>query len=753
MEVAEPIDNGRYRLIELLGEGGMAAVYRAWDTRLSAWRAVKVLSPRAAASASIRSRFLDEARVLARLQHRNLLVVHDVGFDGDRPFIVMELVPGGSLMDVVEKEGPLHPAFACKLMAAVLDALQVAHDNDVVHRDIKPHNIMLAADGTPLVADFGIARLGGDLETNRTRTGATMGTLAYMAPEQRTHARKVDGRADIYAAGNTLFTLLTGREPFDLFALADDDPQLAGIPSSLLEILRRATQHDPADRYPTASAMAQALREVEPELADLEGGVVDLPAPTQWDSSPPASTTASTFALDEEAPPTPPAKNHRFPVWGYLLAGLFLAGSFAGATLCAGIVALTALPGGDDAPPPPDGPAPVTKQPVAPSPAVDPIDLGPSSVEGPPRPWTEIGDDPLDPTELASWLERMLDERVPALEACAAEQDLAAVVDLQARFGLGETSNTLDLTTSVPAAELASCAREILVGIPGPKLEGPPRSVTVTMRFGGGSVERGPVTYDPRRRLELSPPPWEARTVEPVEGNFMEVRFRRRSSKKLRVLQRPEAWLRQQGFSVAAWVASAPDIGVERPEPVRVTGFEPETIILEGDSHVAIQGVELVVFDGRGLPEVALDFSSYRFGHAIRVASVPPASIEQRPRWAVLLDGILYVSTAHQSRSSASFGRNGYLTAIDVEDGSLRWRSEPLVCNTHNFVVMGDTIVCGYGEQDGPNVLVEIERRTGQTRRRFELKGHPSWVVRQGEQIHVHTSLRDYVFAPERPRP
>ncbi|MCA9573329.1 MAG: serine/threonine protein kinase, partial [Myxococcales bacterium] len=174
MDAAEPIDNGRYRLVELLGTGGMASVYRAWDTRLSAWRAVKVLQPRAAASASIRSRFEDEARAMARLQHRNVLTVHDYGFDGDRPWIAMELVPGGSLMDLVAREGPLRPGLATDVMAQVLDALELAHASHVVHRDVKPHNILLTADGTPLLGDFGVARMGGDLESDRTRTGAGM---------------------------------------------------------------------------------------------------------------------------------------------------------------------------------------------------------------------------------------------------------------------------------------------------------------------------------------------------------------------------------------------------------------------------------------------------------------------------------------------------------------------------------------------------------------------------------------------------
>ncbi len=289
-EVAPPLSEGRYRLVGVLGEGGMSTVYSALDQRLGVHRAVKVLSPALSHHASIRKRFDAEARTTARLVHPNIVNVHDVGLDNGRAFIVLELMTGGSLMGRLDALGPLPPRMAVEVVSALMAALQYAHERGVIHRDVKPHNLLVDGDGVPKLTDFGIARL---LTSDHglTRTGAAIGTPAYMAPEQRGNASQVDARADVFGAGASLYTLLTGKEPFDIYAVELQSRLFAGIPESLAEIIRVATCYDPAGRYPTANAMLAELKRVAGDLPEtppdtpplgtpLPGPRVVLPHPT-----------------------------------------------------------------------------------------------------------------------------------------------------------------------------------------------------------------------------------------------------------------------------------------------------------------------------------------------------------------------------------------------------------------------------------------------------------------------------------------
>ena len=309
-EVAPPLSEGRYRLVGVLGEGGMSTVYSALDQRLGVHRAVKVLSPALSHHASIRKRFDAEARTTARLVHPNIVNVHDVGLDNGRAFIVLELMTGGSLMGRLESLGPLPPRMAAEVICALMAALQYAHERGVIHRDVKPHNLLVDGDGVPKLTDFGIARL---LTSDHglTRTGAAIGTPAYMAPEQRGNASQVDARADVFGAGASLYTLLTGKEPFDIYAVELQSRLFAGIPESLAEIIRVATTYDPAGRYPTANAMLAALRAVIDDLPEtpadtpplgtpLPGPRLVLPHPT----AAPESDSQHTFFTPppEEAP-------------------------------------------------------------------------------------------------------------------------------------------------------------------------------------------------------------------------------------------------------------------------------------------------------------------------------------------------------------------------------------------------------------------------------------------------------------------
>ena len=256
----DPLADGRFRLMDVLGEGGMATVYRAFDLRLQRPRAIKILSPNFATRPSLRRRFLAEAQTMANLEDSHVVRVFDMGEDGDRVYIVMELIEGGSLLDRVEGAGPLPPRMACAVMAQVCDALHAAHGKGVIHRDIKPHNILLTRTGDVRVTDFGIAQVHTEDNPSMTRTGAVMGTWGYMAPEQKSNAKTVDARADVYAAGATLWALVRNETPPELF-MADGEPtMLEGLPQQLAEIIRTATRYRKDERFPSAQDMAEALR-------------------------------------------------------------------------------------------------------------------------------------------------------------------------------------------------------------------------------------------------------------------------------------------------------------------------------------------------------------------------------------------------------------------------------------------------------------------------------------------------------------
>ncbi len=300
----ESIAAGRYEVRGLLGQGGMAAVYLAYDKRLRVECAVKVLSPEFAAKPELRRRFETEASTMARLRHFHIAAVYDVGDDDGSPYLVMELVPGGSLNDYVEDNGPLPPRMAAEVCISVLTALQVAHDNGVIHRDIKPHNVLLGRDGSAKVTDFGIARVQSDESPSMTRTGSVMGTWAYMAPEQRAGSRGIDGRADVYSTGAMLMDLLTDQAPADLFMCEMHPKMLDGVPDLLRPIIQRAVRYLPAERYATARDMGLALSAVLAELPTIPEGHPPLGAKVRAPTAPTAPSSSSglpaaTYALDE----------------------------------------------------------------------------------------------------------------------------------------------------------------------------------------------------------------------------------------------------------------------------------------------------------------------------------------------------------------------------------------------------------------------------------------------------------------------
>ncbi len=272
----------RYVLEGLLGSGGMADVHRATDSTLERSVAVKVLRD-VAGDETARHRFVAEARTLARLSHRNLVTVLDAGIgeDDDRPFLVMELVEGRSLDDAL-RAGPLPPEDAASVGAQLAAGLAYAHERGVVHRDVKPGNVLLSHDGRVKLADFGIARLLGDT-ARHTRTGTAIGTAAYLAPEQ-VRGEDVTGAADTYSLGLVLLESLTGTRAFPgspteaALARLQRDPE---VPDTLGEgwvtLLTAMTASDPADR-PEAAEVARLLAEGAPEAAAAAASTMPSPA-------------------------------------------------------------------------------------------------------------------------------------------------------------------------------------------------------------------------------------------------------------------------------------------------------------------------------------------------------------------------------------------------------------------------------------------------------------------------------------------
>ncbi|HZD00231.1 MAG TPA: protein kinase [Actinomycetes bacterium] len=248
----------RYELVERLASGSMTSVWRGHDRVLGRDVVVKVLHPELAADPSPRSRFHQEAVNAARLTHPNIVALYDTGEQEDVNYIVMELVEGPTLRDVLSVNGPLPPAHAARLACEVIYALEYAHRAGVVHRNLKPANILLGGDGSVKVADFSIA--GAVSEEDATHSGELLAASSYLAPELA-DGHEPDGRADIYGLGACLFEMLTGRPPSLAYGTGPLSPRTirAGVPRELDAVVQRAMATRPSDRYPSAQAMASAL--------------------------------------------------------------------------------------------------------------------------------------------------------------------------------------------------------------------------------------------------------------------------------------------------------------------------------------------------------------------------------------------------------------------------------------------------------------------------------------------------------------
>jgi eukaryotic-like serine/threonine-protein kinase len=266
---------GRYHILEQIGEGGMAVVYKAFDTRLETEVAIKFIRTEKLTIETMGKslkRFEREAKALAQLTHPNIVRVIDYGDHEERPYLVMPYLKGGTLKQILGKPIPYRQA--ANLIAPIAHALEYAHQHNVLHRDVKPSNILLTDSGQPMLSDFGIAKiLEDELTTDLTGTGVGIGTPEYMAPEQGM-SHTIDHRVDIYSLGTVYYEMITGRRPYQadtplaiLFKRASEPLPRPGqyvrdLPDSVERVLVKALAKDPAERYPTADAFAVALEDL-----------------------------------------------------------------------------------------------------------------------------------------------------------------------------------------------------------------------------------------------------------------------------------------------------------------------------------------------------------------------------------------------------------------------------------------------------------------------------------------------------------
>ncbi|PZW51016.1 serine/threonine protein kinase [Humitalea rosea] len=368
---------GKYEIRGRLGAGAMGTVLDAWDPVIERRAALKIVKKPAMGDvegAEAMARFKREAQAAGRLNHPNIVAVYDYGEDGENAWIAMELVAGGTLKDILDRGDRFPMPETLRVMGQMLAGLDYSHKRGVVHRDIKPANIMLAADGTVKIADFGIARLE---NSSMTQVGTVMGTPSYMAPEQL-RGEPVDARADIWASGVMLYQLLTGEKPFEggfssvMHKAIHTEPT---PPSSLTvtaprgfdAVIAKALAKRPEDRWPSASAFAEAI-----------AGAMTAPAPAPL---PMASEADATMVSGSPRPAVAPAPPPPVPAPAARKGPpLLLIGGGVAALSAAAVVGFLMLGGETLSPVPPQPPLTITQAPVAAVPTpVSPTPVTPSA--------------------------------------------------------------------------------------------------------------------------------------------------------------------------------------------------------------------------------------------------------------------------------------------------------------------------------------------------------------------------------------
>jgi eukaryotic-like serine/threonine-protein kinase len=335
---------GRYQILEELGRGGMATVYRAHDPHFKREVAVKVLPRQLTHDPMFRIRFEREAQTIATLEHPAIVPVYDFGEEEERPYLVMRYMAGGSLSDRLQ-QGPLSTQQAIDILSKLAPALDYAHQNGIIHRDLKPGNILFDAQGNPYLADFGIAKL---VESTQSLTGsAIIGTPAYISPEQAKGGQEIDGRADIYSLGVILFEMLTGQTPYQadtpvqviMQHILEPVPAISDLkkdlPLHMQTVIDKAMAKETNHRFATASEMALALAQQD-QTGTGAAAIAAVPMATNPPSplsattlpQPPATPTMTAV----EPPPTPAdaaapvaaSPRQKPPVWLLGIGGLLL---------------------------------------------------------------------------------------------------------------------------------------------------------------------------------------------------------------------------------------------------------------------------------------------------------------------------------------------------------------------------------------------------------------------------------------------
>ncbi|MFI9721047.1 protein kinase [Streptomyces sp. NPDC052396] len=316
------VGGGRYQLLDLLGEGGMAAVHLAYDSALDRNVAIKTLHTELGRESSFRERFRREAQSVAKLTHTNIVSVFDTGEDSldgtTMPYIVMEYIEGKPLRSALDEDvaqyGAMPTAKALKITSDVLAALEVSHEMGLVHRDIKPGNVMMTKRDVVKVMDFGIARAMQSGVTSMTQTGMVVGTPQYLSPEQAL-GRGVDARSDLYSVGIMLFELLTGRLPFNAdsplaiaYAHVQEEPVAPStinhsIPPAVDALVARALKKNPNERFPSAAAMRDEIDRIAGTAHTAPSPVISAAAPPPRDG---AGISSTVFPpVDQQAAPGP----------------------------------------------------------------------------------------------------------------------------------------------------------------------------------------------------------------------------------------------------------------------------------------------------------------------------------------------------------------------------------------------------------------------------------------------------------------
>ena len=265
-ELFRRFKDGRFDVESVLGIGGMGVVVRARDTTLQVARAIKIFNPELNDEVGLLERFKKEAAIMSKIDHSNIVRVYDRDIIEDHHFIILEWVDGGSLGGYLKQYGAMHPTLALQMIYRVCDALSVAHKQSVVHRDIKPDNILISTEGVPKVTDFGIAHMDDPEKKRLTLTNQGAGSPGYMAPEQMSELSSTDARADIYGVGVTFWSLLTAlRPPGALFFhdIEDSPELLQNVPACLHDILKKAVARRSEHRYQSIEELVLALRSVE----------------------------------------------------------------------------------------------------------------------------------------------------------------------------------------------------------------------------------------------------------------------------------------------------------------------------------------------------------------------------------------------------------------------------------------------------------------------------------------------------------